>query len=93
MPADLLPRVVFTLGDYAWDLVVWLLQRICGPAAFAYRPLLWRMALMVALHKRGDYLQPGSYRLILVKSQMGLLQEGLLSQRVGPTLSFHLTPG
>lgn len=92
MPPDLLPRAAFKSDD-ANGTMVWLLQCLVGPASLACRPSLWRGALMWALWKRGDPRSLESFRLIMVKSQMGLLQEGLLTQRLTLPLRSALTPG
>ena len=86
LPPDLLPRAPFKCGHQRWNVVVWLLIRLTGPACLALRPRLWRAAAMVALYKRGDALRHASFRLIMVKAQMGLIQEGLLSTRLTPSV-------
>ena len=91
MPPDLIARAPFQCGHRRWNAVVWLLIRLVGPACLALRPELWRMAVMVALHKRGFEWLTSSFRLIMVKSQLGLLQENVLSARLTPTVRSSLS--
>ena len=44
--------------------------------------MLWRLAVLMSLYKRGSPMNHGSWRLIFVKCQMGLLQEALLTERL-----------
>ena len=90
---DLLPRALFTCGFESWDMVVWRILRLTGPSRLACRPYLWRLALMVALYKKGNPRLQGSYRLIMVKAQLGLLQESVLTGRIAAPLQSSLTPG
>eukprot|EP00973_Karenia_brevis_P042772 5919973-Karenia_brevis.AAC.1 len=64
-----------------------------GPHRLACRPRLWRLSLMVALYKRGDIRLTTSFRLIMVKQQMGLIQECVLATRLAPVVRAALTPG
>ena len=91
LPPDLIPRAPFKCGSRRWQVVVWLLLRFTGPACLALRPRLWRLAAMVALYKRGEAVKVPSFRQIMVKSQLGLLQEGLLSTRLAPTVRAYLS--
>ena len=93
MPADLTPRAAFQCSHALWNLCVWLLQRITGPGGLAIRPDLWRLATLLAIHKRGPPDQMDNFRLIFVKIQMGLLQETILSRRLSPPVRVHLAAG
>ena len=86
MPPDLLPRALFKARILGWDLLCWCLVRLAGPRIAAARPWLWRLASLAPLWKKGDCLDTASYRLIFVKSQMGLLQEGVLMHELRPTI-------
>ena len=79
---DLIPRVVFSTGVAVWHRVVWRLMLLMGPTVFAHRPRLWRGAAAVPLFKAGLPSESQSYRLIMVKCQMGLLQEALVFERI-----------
>ena len=76
-----------------WDKVVWRLLKLAGPNGAAYRPRLWRAALVVPLLKNGDPFIQTSFRLIMVKAQMGLIQEGLLSERLLERIQCSLERG
>jgi len=93
VPPNLVPRAAFNAKVPEWQLLIWKLQRIAGPGCLALRPRLWRQALMVALFKRGDALLMESFRLIMVKDQMGLIQESIIAARLTVKVRFSLTPG
>ena len=78
---DLIPRILLKLDVPQWRRVVWLLIRLTGPGCLALRPLLWRGACAVPLHKKGPATSNTSFRLIMVKCQMGLLQEAVIFNR------------
>ena len=86
MPPDLLPRAAFTCEYAMNDPTIWALQRLCGPGLLAVRPRCWRYSAISALFKDGDCMLITNFRLIYMRSQMGLLQEGILSTRLAPTL-------
>ena len=67
MPPDLLPRAAFCCNHPSWNKLVWLLQKWAGPHNAAYRPMLWRLAVLMSLYKRGSPMNHGSWRLIFVK--------------------------
>ena len=48
---------------------------------------------MVALYKKGMHLCIQSYRLIMVRSQMGLLQESIITNRIADTVRGTLVWG
>lgn len=73
------PRAAFLCGQVQWLLVVWLLVQLAGPSRWALRPGLWRWAFLGTVYKKGKLSDFGSWRLLFIKSQMGLLQEGVLS--------------
>ena len=81
IPSDLVPRAPCKCGALKWDKLLWQLMRLLGPGGLAVRPYLWRLAAMVALFKKGNAAAIPSFRLIMVESQLGLLQEGLLLRR------------
>ena len=91
-PADLCPRAAFQCGHIIWLTVIWQAQLLCGPAILAYRPSLWRLSTLLAVYKRGNPRLHSAFRLIFVKSQMGLLQEGLIALRLKPIISAFLRP-
>ena len=76
-----------------WILVVWALVRLAGPMAFALRPTLWRWACVDVAHKDGALCEYDSWRLLFVKSQMGLLQEGVLALGLRPRVWGYLEDG
>ena len=76
-----------------WILVVWALVRLAGPVAFALRPSLWRWACVDVAHKTGALNEYDSWRLLFVKSQMGLLQEGVLALGLRPRVWGYLEEG
>ena len=92
MPADLVPRAAFTCAGPAWRRATWLLQKLVGPGALAMRPRLWRYAALFVLYKKGDPSLVGNFRMLFVKAQMGLLQEGLLFRRVIPQIRSFCRP-
>ena len=93
MPADLMPRALVKCGNDLWTQVVCLLQRLLGPKHLGRRPAPWRQALMVALYKKGSQASIDSYRLIMVRSQLGLLQEGIVTNRIAQHVRASLTEG
>ena len=93
IPPDLLPRAMLQSEDRLSGECIWRLLRICGPCKLAVRPNLWRWASAVPLHKNGNPQHIPNYRLIMIKQQMGLLQETLLSQRLEPKVRSALTSG
>ena len=90
---DLIPRSVFSVKLDEWHIVVWKLMDLTGPARLAVRPCLWRSVAAVLLFKRGSPAASSSYRLIMIKSQLGLLQEGILFQRISGSIRASSTPG
>ena len=85
-PADLCPRAAFKCGHDEWLDAAFLVQQLCGPHVLAYRPLLWRLSTLLAVFKSGNPKHHSSYRLIFIKAQFGLLQEGLMALRVKPVI-------
>ena len=75
------------------NVLFWKLQRLCGPNFLAYRPLVWRGAALLVVHKAGDVAEIGNWRLIFVMVQCGLVQEAILSNRVKPSVLAHLEKG
>ena len=90
---NLVPRAAFQAPAQEWQLVIWLLQRLVGPACLPLRPRLWRERALTVRHKRGPVDISSSFRLLGVMSQHGLLQESILSARVKPRLVASLLPG
>ncbi len=86
MTPDLLPRAFFMANLLGWDLLCCCLVRLAAPRIAAAHPWLGRLASLAPLWQKGDCLGAASYRLIFVKSQMGLLQEGVLMQELRPTI-------
>ena len=93
MPPDLIPRAAFFCGQVQWLLVVWLLVQLAGPSRWALRPGLWRWACLGTVYKKGKLSDFGSWRLLFIKSQMGLLQEGVLANGVRPSIWGYLFDG
>ena len=93
MPPDLIPRAAFLCGQVQWLLVVWLLVQLAGPSRWALRPGLWRWACLGTVYKTGKLSDFGSWRLLFIKSQMGLLQEGVLANGVRPSIWGYLFDG
>ena len=90
---DLVPRCIFGTSIKEWHVVLWRLMDIAGPACLACRPKMWRGAAAVPLFKKGAITASESFRLIMIKSQMGLLQEGLLFNRLSSQVRSSITPG
>ena len=90
---DLLPRIVFKIAPKEWVRMVWLTMRLTGPGCLAIRPLLCRGSAAVPLHKKGDCSNNKSFRLIMVKCQLGLLQEGIVFARTSVQVRSSITPG
>ena len=90
---DLVPRVALQLGDSALDEAVWLLQRLTGPGCLAVRPAGWRGSCAVPLHKAGPADAGESFRLIMVKAQLGLLQEAIVHRRLREPVRTSVLPG
>lgn len=90
---DFLPREAYLSEDVTWQESVWRLIRLCGPNLLACRPSLWRQACMDTTHKNGPGSCITSFRLLTVRAQMGLLQEGVLASRLRPNINGHLCPG
>ena len=91
-PPDLTPRAAFKCRSASWMNIVWLVQDLCGPNFLACRPSLWRWSVLMALWKEGCPRRHKSFRLIFVKAQMGLLQEGLISKRLKHIVFDYLMP-
>ena len=53
LPPDLIPRIVFSVGDKVWNSVSWLVVRLSGPGCLAMKPCLWRESCVVPLYKSG----------------------------------------
>ena len=68
-------------------------MEVCGPAVLAVRPRLWRSSAAVPLLKKGPTTDRLSFRLIMVKAQMGLLQEGIIFRRLRYRVRASITPG
>ncbi len=90
---DLIPRCVFSTSLGVWHQVVWNLMDLAGPACLAVRPMAWRGAASVPLYKKGLPEEATSYRLIMVKSQLGLLQEDLVHARLSSQVKGSITAG
>ena len=90
---DLVPRVVLQLRHSLLDSVIFRLMKLLGPGGLALRPRLWRGANAVTRYKEGPPDEGESYRLIMVRAQLGLLQEGLLFQRLQGPLRDRITQG
>ena len=54
--------------------------------------MLWRLSTLLAVFKSGSPCLHKSFRLIFVKVQLGLLQEGLVEARLKPTIRTFLHP-
>ena len=80
--ADLLPRILFTSRIQPWHQLLIYLMYVTGPALLAARPRVWCGACAVPLHKSGPSDSSESFRLIMIKCAFGLLQEGLVFQRL-----------
>ncbi|CAE8693583.1 unnamed protein product [Polarella glacialis] len=93
MPPDLLPRVIYTCQDEVMSCFTWKMLELTGPACAAYRPRLWRWAVLFTLRKKGDPLFFASFRKIFVKCQLGLLQETLLTRRLLPSVLPAISEG
>ena len=90
---DLVPRTAFTTCNQEWDVCCFLLLRLLGPGCLAIKPDLWRRTLVVPKHKQGLIISPDNWRFLEVRSQMGLLQEAVLINRIKPCLLQNLEPG
>ena len=90
---DLLPRILFQLGDHSWDALVWATMLLTAPDCLAIRPELWRSACAVPLHKKGSTDVYGNFRMIMVKCLFGLMQEGLFFQRLRSVIRANIRPG
>ena len=79
MPADLILHTAFKREATCSFRVVWLLQRLVGPAILTLRPSVWRKAALFVLFKgKGvDSSLLVSFHMLFVKVQMGLLQRQL----------------
>ena len=86
MPPDLVPRAAYQCFKEEWWELLWRVQYLMGPSALAVRPALWRLASLFVLYKRGDPALPENFRMLFVKTQMGLLQEGILFNRLAPSI-------
>ncbi|CAE7247873.1 unnamed protein product [Symbiodinium sp. CCMP2592] len=82
---DLIPRTAFLLRNREWD--------ACWPGCLAFKPDLWRRTLVVPKHKQGLVISPDNWRFLEVRSQMGLLQEAVLINRIKPCLLRGIEPG
>ncbi len=81
MPPDRIPRVAYKLGDPGFTRAYWAALRLCGPGGLAVRPARWRRSGLRAHYKDGDPSLQENYRLLEIKNQLGLAQEGLLFRR------------
>ena len=90
---DLIPRAAFVADNEDWISLIWLLCQLAGPARFALRPTLWRWSSLGTAFKKGPATEFSSWRLLFVRSQMGLLQEGVLALRLRPAIWSHLLEG
>ena len=54
--------------------------------------LMWRKSALCPVHKTGPANLAASFRLIFVKTQLGLMQEALLTQRWLSTVRNHIQP-
>ncbi|CAE7431354.1 unnamed protein product, partial [Symbiodinium sp. CCMP2456] len=90
---DLIPRAAFVADSEDWISLIWLLCQLAGPARFALRPTLWRWSSLGTAFKKGPATEFSSWRLLFVRSQMGLLQEGVLALRLRPAIWSHLLEG
>ncbi|CAK0815216.1 unnamed protein product [Prorocentrum cordatum] len=90
---DLLPRVVFQLHLQVWDDTAWALQLLMGPGVLALRPRLRRARVLGTAYKRGPWIASSSFRLLCIVCQHGLLQEGLLFERLRVPLWRSLLDG
>ena len=93
LPPDLLPRAAFSCTHSAWRTLAWLLCQLAGPSRWALRPSLWRWASLGTTYKKGVVHDFSSWRLLFIKSQMGLLQEGILAIRLRPAVWGSLQNG
>ena len=92
LPADLIPRAAYGCKDslfmkIAWQLMVW-----TGPGALAICPRLWKAAVLLGIHKKGDPLSVENFRLIFVRVQLALLQESILCARVLGKIRNYIRP-
>ena len=83
---DLVVRAAYKCTMAYWQRAIWQVQRLMSPACLASRPDLWRGVALDTRYKSGSQLILDSYRLLAIRSQMGLLQEGLLSDTCGDTI-------
>ena len=93
IPPDLIPRAAFVCNNTAWRTLVWRLCQLAGPGSWALRPSLWRWASLGTTYKKGDVHDCSSWRLLFIRSQMGLLQEGLLAIHLRPAIWGSLCEG
>ena len=89
---DLLPRSVFKCNFQPWRGVLWLVQLLCGPSCLAYRPQLWRGAALSVRYKSSNPRFHRSWRMIFVKVQLGLLQEGIAARRLKTDIFSYIRP-
>ena len=90
---DLIPRAALQADQEDWICLVWLLCQLAGPARWALRPSLWRWSCLGTAFKKGSVSEFSSWRLLFVRSQMGLLQEGVLALQLRPAIWSHLLEG
>ena len=93
IPPDLLPRALFKMRHTGWDKLVTALMRLAGPGMLALRATLWRLAFLWPIYKKGSAGTMEAFRRIWVRSQMGLLQEGLFSLSCKAQIVGSLTRG
>ena len=75
-----------------WNDVCWVLQALAGPGHWAIRPYRWRWVWLGFALKAGAESNIDNWRFLFVRSQMGLLQEGVLAQRLRPEVWKTLHP-
>ena len=90
---DLIPRAAFLADNHDWTNLIWLLCQLAGPARWSLRPTIWRWSSLGTAFKRGSVSEFSSWRLLFVRSQMGLLQEGVLALQLRPAVWSHLLEG
>ena len=68
-------------------------MRLTGPGGLAIRPRSWRGSRAVTRHKAGPSDLGESFRLIVIKSQFGLLQEDLAFHRLRDCIRERVSQG
>ena len=86
VPADMIPRAAYKCSDMAWSRLVFALHSLAGPAGWSLRPTIWRWVTLGLTYKKSPLHDVSSWRLLFIRSQMGLLQECFLGAWMRPAI-------